>query len=213
MTGYLTWRLLNWSPVWQAQIFWTFFSQAAITSSWYFLFSLTGLQEKEALLSQLPFHLLSGVLYSFIILLWYRNQQYQRKLALLSREPLHTDIPTKEDTPQKQENLIQHISIKNGTRIHVIPIEEIHYIEACGDYVTLFTSSGQYVKEQTMKYFETHLPAQLFIRIHRSYILHIQQILRIEQFGKESYQIKLKNGNVLRASSNGYKLLKHRLKL
>ncbi|MCC8187997.1 MAG: LytTR family transcriptional regulator [Bacteroides sp.] len=104
-------------------------------------------------------------------------------------------------------------SVKNGTPIDVIPIEEVHSIEACRNYVTLFTSSGQYVKEQSMKYFKAHLPDHLFLCIHRSYILHIHQILRVEQFGKDSYQIKLKNGSTLGASSNKYKFLKHRLKL
>ncbi len=157
--------------------------------------------------------LITGILCSLVLLLWYKNLHYQKEILLLSRENPHTHTESKEEIPRKEENPIQHISVKNGTRIHVIPIQEIHYIEACGDYVTLFTSSGQYVKEQTMKYFETPLPEQIFIRIHRSYILHIQQILRIEQFGKESYQIRLKNGSALRASSNGYKLLKHRLRL
>ncbi len=157
--------------------------------------------------------LITGILCSLVLLFWYKNLHYQKEILLLSRENPHTHTESKEEIPRKEENPIQHISVKNGTRIHVIPIQEIHYIEACGDYVTLFTSSGQYVKEQTMKYFETHLPEQIFIRIHRSYILHIQQILRIEQFGKESDQIRLKNGSALRASSNGYKVLKHRLKL
>lgn len=114
---------------------------------------------------------------------------------------------------QEESGVLQRISIKDGSRIHLIPVEELHYIEACGDYVTLFTSSGQYVKEQTMKYFESHLPEKEFIRIHRSHIIAAGQILRIELFGKESYQVRLKNGISLRASNGGYKLLKQRLGL
>ena len=82
-----------------------------------------------------------------------------------------------------------------------------------GDYVTIFTPDGQYVKEQTMKYFETHLPPALFVRIHRSCIVNTEQILRVELFGKENYQVRLKNGVCLRASNAGYKLLKERLSL
>ena len=52
------------------------------------------------------------------------------------------------------EEILDRISVKDGTRIHIIPIKEIFYLQACGDYVTLFTTSGQHVKEQTMKYFE-----------------------------------------------------------
>lgn len=102
---------------------------------------------------------------------------------------------------------------KDGTRIHIIPIKEIFYLQACGDYVTLFTTSGQHVKEQTMKYFERSLPSPEFVRIHRSYIVNTEQILRVELFGKETYQVRLKDGTYLRASSAGYKLLKERLSL
>lgn len=79
--------------------------------------------------------------------------------------------------------------------------------------MTLFTPGGQYVKEQTMKYFETHLPPAQFVRIHRSCIVNTEQILRVELFGKENYQVRLKSGVCLRASNAGYKLLKERLSL
>lgn len=105
------------------------------------------------------------------------------------------------------------LSVKDGSRIHIIPLEEILYLQACGDYVTVVTASGQYVKEQTMKYFEAHLPPTRFIRIHRSYIVNAAQILRVELFGKENYHIRLHNGVILRASLTGYKLLKARLSL
>ena len=69
----------------------------------------------------------------------------------------------------------------------------------------------EYIKEQTMKYLETHLPADNFVRIHRSSIVNITQISRLELFGKETYQLILKNGVKLRVSLTGYRLLKDRL--
>lgn len=90
------------------------------------------------------------------------------------------------------EEILDRISVKDGTRIHIIPIKEIFYLQACGDYVTLFTTSGQHVKEQTMKYFERSLPSPEFVRIHRSYIVNTEQILRVELFGKETYQVRLR---------------------
>ena len=109
------------------------------------------------------------------------------------------------------EEILDRISVKDGARIHIIPIKEIFYLQACGDYVTLFTTSGQHVKEQTMKYFERSLPSPEFVRIHRSYIVNTEQILRVELFGKETYQLLLKNGVKLRVSLSGYRLLKERL--
>ena len=64
-----------------------------------------------------------------------------------------------------------------------------------------------------MKYFEQSLPSPSFVRIHRSTIVHTTQIARIELFGKETYQVRLKNGVTLRASHSGYKLLKEKLAL
>lgn len=109
--------------------------------------------------------------------------------------------------------MLDRITVKDGSRIHIIQLDELLYIQASGDYVTFFTPTGQFIKEQTMKFFELHLPATRFIRIHRSCIINAEQIMRIELFGKESYQVRLKNGANLRASNAGYKLLKERLSL
>jgi len=108
---------------------------------------------------------------------------------------------------------LERISVKAGGRIHIIYVKDLYCIEACGDYANLFTHEGQYVKEQTMKYFETHLPPLTFVRIHRSAIVNIDHILRVELFGKESWQVRLRNGHSLKVSLAGYKLLKERLNL
>ena len=81
--------------------------------------------------------------------------------------------------PLPQEESIDRITIKDGSRIHIIKVEDLLYIQACGDYATLVTSDGEYIKEQTMKNFETHLPADNFVRIHRSSIVNVTQISRV----------------------------------
>lgn len=105
------------------------------------------------------------------------------------------------------------ISVKDGARIYLVQPDEVLYIEACGDYVTLFTATAQYLKEQTMKQLEEQLAPAGFVRIHRSVLVNTAAILRIELFGKETYRIRLKNQVSVRASSSGYKLLKERLAL
>lgn len=62
-----------------------------------------------------------------------------------------------------------------------------------------------------MKYFDNHLPLATFVRVHRSTIVNVTQISRVELFGKETYQLLLKNGVKIRVSLSGYKLLKERL--
>ena len=162
----------------------------------------------------LPFRLLYGALLWIILTLWYALQQKQaapieERIAPATQQVV---VPPPPPAPTEVE-VIDRISVKDGARIHIIDLEEIFYLQASGDYVTIFTTTGQYLKEQTMKYFEQSLPSPAFVRIHRSTIVHTAQIARIELFGKETYQVRLKNGVTLRASNSGYKQLKEKLAL
>lgn len=103
---------------------------------------------------------------------------------------------------------LTRIAIKDRQQIHVIPVNDIDYLEADGDYVKLHTAKKAYLKEKTMKYFEENLPPQQFIRIHRSYIVNVNEIAKIELYEKDSYRVHLKNNDILKASCNGYKALK-----
>lgn len=180
-------------------------------------------QSDKPFAETLPFRLLFGALAWALVMLWYRLQALQtvngeiREEAAANEEALREEIKQgrgEEGKPQPDAGgYMDRITVKDGTRIHLIETDELHYIQACGDYVALFTPSGQYVKEQTMKYFEAHLPAAAFVRIHRSTIVNVTQISRVELFGKENYQLLLKNGVRLRVSNSGYKLLKERLEL
>ena len=114
---------------------------------------------------------------------------------------------------EEKTEVLQRIAVKSGTKIEIIAAADIIYLESEGDYVMIHTKSGKYLKEKTMKYFEQHLDPETFIRIHRSFIININEISRIELFEKESYIVKLKNGAQIKASNSGYKALKELLKL
>ncbi|MEY8706559.1 LytTR family DNA-binding domain-containing protein [Bacteroides faecichinchillae] len=161
----------------------------------------------------IPFRLLFGIPIWMVILLWYRlivaNEKVQNQE--MTKETIVSRLEEGLEPPKVE--LIDRITVKDGSRIHLITTDELIYIQACGDYVMLVTPSGEYVKEQTMKYFETHLPQEIFVRIHRSTIVNVTQISRVELFGKETYQLLLKNGVKLRVSLSGYRLLKERLGL
>jgi DNA-binding LytR/AlgR family response regulator len=73
--------------------------------------------------------------------------------------------------------------------------------------------AGKYMKEQTMKYFEEHLPTTQFARVHRSCIVNLEAISRIELYEKQSQQLTLKNGHQIKTSQAGYKLLRQKLNL
>ncbi|MCK4661430.1 MAG: response regulator transcription factor [Bacteroidales bacterium] len=112
---------------------------------------------------------------------------------------------------ENSKDALQRIIVKTGTKINVIPVKKIKYFEAQDDYVMIYTEEGKYLKQKTMKYFEEHLPSSQFIRIHRSYIVNIDQIAGLELYEKESYIVKLKDNSKLKVSKNGYKALKSTL--
>ncbi len=103
------------------------------------------------------------------------------------------------------------IVVKDNGKIKIIPYSQIQYLEAADDYVKIHTSEANYLKKQTMQYFEGNLPSSEFIRIHRSYIINAQLINRIDLHEKESYLVLLTNGVSLPVSKAGYARLKEML--
>lgn len=112
---------------------------------------------------------------------------------------------------KKYEEILNRVVVKTGSKIKVIPIEEIKYFEANDDYVMIYTIDGRYLKQATMKYFEQNLPEDKFVRIHRSYIVNIQKIVQLELYEKESYMVVLNDQTKLKTSKSGYKNIKERL--
>jgi hypothetical protein len=102
---------------------------------------------------------------------------------------------------------VDRITVRTGQKIKIIPIEEILYIKADGDYVSVSTSEGSWLKEQTMKHTEDSLPADRFVRIHRSCIVNIHHISRIERYG-EKHQVVLHNNEKIKISAARYRTLR-----
>lgn len=100
------------------------------------------------------------------------------------------------------------IVVKDNGKIKIIPYPQIQYLAAADDYVKIYTSEADYLKKQTMQYFEDNLPSSEFIRVHRSYIINAQLINRIDLHEKESYLVLLTNGVSLPVSKAGYARLK-----
>lgn len=129
---------------------------------------------------------------------------------IINSESSEKTIPN-EDTPDNE--ILEHIAVKNGQKIDLIFINEIISIQAEGNYVMIFTPKGKYLKEQTMKYFGDHLPANKFVRVHRSSFINIDYIQRIELYEKQSQMLKLQNNLQVKMSMAGYKELKKVLNL
>jgi two-component system LytT family response regulator len=106
---------------------------------------------------------------------------------------------------------INRVVVRKGNSINLIPIEQIKYVEAQDDYVMIYHSAGKALKQQTMKYYEDNLPVADFVRIHRSYIVSVHEINRIEPYGKDNHVAILHSGDKLPVSRSGYKHLKEEL--
>jgi two-component system LytT family response regulator len=120
----------------------------------------------------------------------------------------YTTLLSTKNTDEKLDKIL----IKDGSKIHVIPLNEVDFIEAQDDYVYVHTAAEKYLKQTTMKYFEEHLDPTDFIRIHRSYIAASKAIKQIDLLEKETYQVTLHNGKKLPVSKTGYHKLKELFK-
>lgn len=114
-------------------------------------------------------------------------------------------------TVDEQTEILDRVVVKTGSKIKVVATDDIIYLESQDDYVMLYTPDARYMKEKTMKYYETHLDPKKFVRIHRSYIVRIDIIKHLEHYDKDSYIAILNNGVRLKVSSTGYKNLKESL--
>jgi two-component system LytT family response regulator len=104
--------------------------------------------------------------------------------------------------------LRSRIVVKVDRSIKIIPTSDIHYLEADDDQVKISTAEGSYFKNKTMSFFENTLDPSQFIRVHRSYIINLNQVLKIELKEKENYVVLLKSGLWLPVSKGGYMKLK-----
>lgn len=102
----------------------------------------------------------------------------------------------------------ERIVVKTGTKVKIIPVADVDYLMADDDYVSVITKEGSYLKNKTMSFFEQTLDPRQFVRVHRSYIIAIQQITRIDPYEKDAHLAILKSGAKIPVSKTGYVKLK-----
>lgn len=117
-------------------------------------------------------------------------------------------LETLKESVQESRGTLDRIVTRLGSKVTVIPTDRIWYIESADDYVMIYSELGNHLKEKTMKYFEEHLPANNFVRIHRGSIINLAQIAAIDPYTKDTHLVTLKCGAKLRASAEGYKRLR-----
>ena len=97
------------------------------------------------------------------------------------------------------------------SRIHVLPVDRIDYLEARDDQVRIKAGSEEHCKAQTLADLEELLDPARFVRIHRSYLLNLDRLARLELYAKDSHVAILTDGTKLPVSRSGYARLKELL--
>ncbi|WP_018476617.1 LytR/AlgR family response regulator transcription factor [Pontibacter roseus] len=112
--------------------------------------------------------------------------------------------PPLDEVAGKQPEEQLRIVVRAGNNIRIIPVADVLYLEAYDDYVKIHTRDGVFLKKKTMGYYEKALNQGQFVRVHRSYIIALSQLTRIEPFEKDSHIALLKSGERIPLSKSGY---------
>jgi two-component system LytT family response regulator len=103
---------------------------------------------------------------------------------------------------------LARLLVRQGAKVHVIPAEKLDWVEAQDDYVSLRSEGKSYLKQQTLTDLEKQLDPTRFVRIHRSYLLNLERLARIETESGEPKAVLLADGTRLPLSRSGYSRLK-----
>lgn len=124
---------------------------------------------------------------------------------------VHSKTKAINEVPHKQPDENLRVVVKDGATIQIIPTSEILYIEAYDDYVKIHTKDKYHLKKKTLNYYEQTLNPKDFLRIHRSFIINVNYLTKIDSFEKNSYRATLTNLAQVPISRNSYGNLKKML--
>ena len=124
-----------------------------------------------------------------------------------------TPAPQVQELAQQKvyEGYQHRIVVKDNGLIRIIPDTDIYYIEANDDYIKIVTKDGSFLKKSTLSYIEDCLDPEHFVRVHRSYLVPVRQLVRIEPYEKESHIALLQCGAKVTVSKTGMTKLKNLL--
>jgi two-component system LytT family response regulator len=131
-------------------------------------------------------------------------ERFERALERAVARLGHQGAPPAAPPARPPEARPERIVVKDGTRVHVIPLDRLDYVEAQDDYVALHSEGRAYLKQQSIASLEAALDPARFVRIHRSALVNLERVERIEPYGKESRVAILAGGVQLPVSRSGY---------
>jgi two-component system, LytTR family, response regulator len=129
---------------------------------------------------------------------------FQQRGSAQEKNVAQTLVTQEIRQPEERNRIV----VKEAGNIRIIPVHEIHYIEAYDDYVKIFTQKEMFLKKKTLSFYEQSLDSEQFVRVHRSYMLQLNQLTRIEPLEKDTHIALLKSGVRVPLSKSGYAKLK-----
>jgi two-component system LytT family response regulator len=130
-------------------------------------------------------------------------QRAQQRLG--GKLPAAVELATSARPPAQP---LERIVVRDGTRVFIIPVAKLDYAEAQDDYVALATEGKKHLKQQTISSLESSLDPTRFLRIHRSYIVNLEKVTKVEPYSKDNHMVVLNNGTQLPVSRSGYARLR-----
>jgi two-component system LytT family response regulator len=119
--------------------------------------------------------------------------------------PAPTELSSSARPPSQP---LERIVVRDGTRVSIIPVAKLDYAEAQDDYVALASEGKKHLKQQTISSLESVLDPSRFLRIHRSYIVNLERVTKVEPYSKDNHVVVLSNGTQLPVSRSGYARLR-----
>ena len=141
----------------------------------------------------------------------FNKERFDSAINKWKKSDIINSVNSLTEIENKQPDEHLRVVIKDGAEIKIIPTSEINYIEAYDDYVKIYTKDKYHLKKKTMNYFERALNKAQFIRVHRSFIININELTKIEAFEKNSYVAILRSGKRIPISRTAYGPLKESL--
>jgi len=119
--------------------------------------------------------------------------------------PKPADLAT---TARPPGRWVERLLVKDGAHVHIIPVEKLDFLEAQDDYVALHAEERTWLKTQPLAELTAGLDPARFVRIHRSYVLNVERLSKLELYAKDSRVAILKSGKQLPVSRAGYARLR-----
>ncbi len=132
----------------------------------------------------------------------------ERVRRRLSEKPVKPDVSDLIASVREPDQHAQRVVVRDGTRVHIIQVDKLDYAEAQDDYIALHSSGKSYLKQQSMGNLEACLDPSRFVRVHRSYLVNIDRVTKIEAYTKDTRLALLSDGKQIPVSRAGYVRLK-----